>query len=134
MLSKKQAGFTLFEVLIAVTIVAIMGALLGAPLMKYLKRGKVTATTTALQTIKNALLLYQSDKGEYPTTQQGLEALVPDYIDSEKKIKDGWKRDFEYNAPPVKFRNKFNHYEVISYGESGVETDATEDSDLVVGY
>ena len=134
MIYKRQNGFTIFEILIAVMIVAVMGAIIGPRFVNYLKRAKVTATKQAMENIKSALLLYNSDKGKYPTSREGLEVLVGEYLESEKGLKDGWGNDFEYNSPPLKYKNKYRYYEIISYGEGGLEGGEELESDLHVGY
>ena len=132
---KKSEGFSLMEIMIALLIIGIISAIAGPAIYKYLKRAKVTATQQSLKNIKAQLELYNGDMAKYPTSREGLQALVEPpkprgnwqgpYIE-EKGLKDGWGHELEYNAPPIKYKNQFKHYEIISAGAEGGEGDENE--------
>ena len=121
-------GFTLIEVMVVVVILALLAALVGP---KIIGRSDDAKRTDALLQIKNfetALKMYQLDTGSYPTTEQGLSALIqkpttgmpPEnyrsegYLDGKKIPKDPWGRDFVYSKAE-------NGYDVKSLGPDGVE-------------
>lgn len=139
---RKKSAFSLLEIMIAVMIIGVIGAIAGPAIWRYLSRAKETATKQSMQTLKQALMMYNSDMGAYPSSKEGLEVLIQSpsprgnwrgpYVEKgEKAFKDGWKNDFEYNAPPIKNKKDFKHYEIVSYGAGGEE--AGEDSEIIVG-
>ena len=74
--ASSRAGFTLAEVLIAVTIVVILGAVVGLNVLDLPQKGRVGAARQQLETFKTAIAMYAADNGDVPTAEQGLEALV----------------------------------------------------------
>lgn len=137
---KRVPGFSLIEVMIAVAIIGIMAATVGPSIVNYLSKGRVSQTKTKLATIKMALQDYQTDVGHFPTKAEGnLQALVKSpkgekvrkkwdgpYIEGGEVPEDAWGFDFEYNAPPARYKDKYRYFEVISYGETGEETGKDE--------
>ncbi|RLJ70880.1 type II secretion system protein G (GspG) [Hydrogenivirga caldilitoris] len=126
----KQKGFTLIEVLVVLIILGLIAAIIVPRITGRVDEAKIETTKIQLKAIKDALEQYKLDNGMYPTTEQGLKALVekpttpPEpprwrkYLD--KVPKDGWDRDFIYISPGV------NHpYELRSKGPDGEE--GTED-------
>lgn len=71
-----QQGFTLIEILVVVTILAILGALVVPKIMDRPNDARVVAAKQDIQSILAALKLYKLDNGRFPTTEQGLKALV----------------------------------------------------------
>jgi len=143
MIRGNKAGFSLMEVMIAVAIIAIMAALLGPNLIKFLGRAKSSSTKSNIAALKNGLLDYNADIGHFPDkTEGGLLALIKrpkgdkfktkwagPYIDTESIPEDGWGQEFIYNRPPVKFK-QFKQYELYS---AGPNNDPDEVNDLYAG-
>ena len=73
--SARQAGVTLIEMLVVVTIMALFIAIVGPRLLSRGDAAKVTAARAQLSAFSNALALYKLDTGTFPTTEQGLQAL-----------------------------------------------------------
>lgn len=71
-----EAGLTLIEMMIVLVIIAIVAGLVAANVMGRPDEAKVTATKSNIATISGALKMYRLDNGDYPTTEQGLKALV----------------------------------------------------------
>jgi len=120
------------EIMIAILIIGVMTAVVGPPIYRYFGRAKETATKQSLDGIKNAIMLYNTDMSKYPSSREGLDALIegpsprgnwrgPYLEKGEKALKDGWGNDFEYNAPPVKYKKEYRNFEIISYGPGGEE-------------
>jgi general secretion pathway protein G len=107
-----QRGFTLIEVLVVVAILGILAAIVVPRIMDRPDEAKRVAAKTEIATIVNALKMYRLDNGNYPTTEQGLGALVQrpatnpvpgnwkPYL--ERLPKDPWQGDYQYLSPGVK--------------------------------
>ena len=137
---KPAAGFTLLEVIIAMTIVAILGTVVGLQLHDLPQKGRVNAARTQLATFKTALEIYAADNGAPPTQQQGLGALVAPpttppvptkwnpngYLDSRAIPADPWGRSYAYFSPG----SDGLPYEIVCYGADGEEGGEGFNADL----
>jgi len=103
-----QAGVTLIEMLVVVTIIGLFIALVGPALFKNADKAKVTAARTQIDNFMTALGSYKLDTGTFPTTEQGLKALREKPADLEqwagpympKDIpKDPWEHEYVYKFP-----------------------------------
>lgn len=126
--SKQQRGFTLIEVMVVLAIIGMIVAMVGANLSGTSDDAGVKTTKSQIKLLEGALNLYKVDNYRYPTTEQGLEALVEKptsspvpknykidgYMQGGKLPKDAWDRDFLYFAEKGK-------YEIISLGADGEE-------------
>ncbi|MES2988796.1 MAG: type II secretion system major pseudopilin GspG [Pseudomonadota bacterium] len=110
-----EAGFTLLEVMIVLIIVAILAGLVAVNVMGRPDEAKATATRTNISTISGALKIYRLDNGSYPTTEQGLKALVEKTTAPPAPVTfpqggylsapaaDGWGKPYEYNSDGSSF-------------------------------
>ena len=73
---RRQGGFTLVEIMVVVVIIGILGMLVVPKLLGRTGEARVTAAKTDIATLMQALKLYKLDNQRYPTTEQGLQALV----------------------------------------------------------
>lgn len=108
---KASAGFTLIELMIVVTILAILAAMVVPKLMSRPDEARIVAARQDISTIKQALNLYRLDNKAYPSTEQGLQALVqkptsgviPDNWKSggylERLMNDPWGAPYQYLNP-----------------------------------
>lgn len=121
----RQQGFTLIEVMIVVAILGILATLVVVSVGGRQDQALVTATKSDLQSIKQALDLYKLDNYRYPTTEQGLEALVikPDTARNwpeggylSKVPVDKWDTPFVYISPGAN-----GPFDLYSLGADGAE-------------
>jgi general secretion pathway protein G len=103
-----QAGVTLIEMLVVVTIIGLFVALVGPALFKHADQGRIVAAKSQIENFMTALGTYKLDTGTFPTTEQGLEALRVRPADATqwngpympKDIpKDPWGHDYMYKFP-----------------------------------
>ena len=120
------AGFTFIEIMVVVAILAILAALVVPRIMGRTDDAKRTAAKVQIRNIEGALQLYKLDNGVYPSTEQGLKALIekPSVGVIPKKWKlggylpklpvDSWQNPYKYLSPSQK-----GDYELISLGTDG---------------
>lgn len=121
----KQSGFTLIEVMVVVVILAILAALVVPKIMSTPEKARLVRAQQDVLAIKSALDLYQLDNGFYPSTDQGLEALVTQPTTA--PIPQSWKQGGYLSNLPIDPWGNSYHYtndggqiKVFSYGPSGV--------------
>jgi general secretion pathway protein G len=123
-LRKSQAGVTLIEMLVVVTIIGLFIALVGPKLWSNVDKAKMTKARAEIEGLQNALGTYKLDNGNFPTTEQGLEALRVKPGDAlqwagpytEKDIpKDPWGHDYVYRFPG----EHSDVPDIVSYGADG---------------
>lgn len=128
--SGNAAGFTFIEIMVVVAILAILAALVVPRIMGRTDDAKRTAAKVQIRNIEGALQLYKLDNGVYPTTEQGLKALVEKptvgVIPKKWKIggylpklpEDPWGNPYKYVSPVQKGDYKVE-YEITSLGTDG---------------
>lgn len=132
-----RAGFTLIEIMVVVVILGLLAALVVPKLMGTTETAKKTQTQVQIKGIEQALELFKLDNGFYPTTDQGLAALVkaPEtgrvpknyrkggYLGSVPK--DAWGNDFAYVAP-----GQHGDFDISSLGADNAPGGEGEDGDI----
>jgi general secretion pathway protein G len=126
MSNRRSRGFTLIEILVVVVIIGILGAVIVPNLLGRPDQARVTAAQSDLRSLANALDLYRLDNLHYPSTDQGLAALVskpsgfpePKNYNPDGYIKrvpvDPWGSPYVYERTPTGFR-------LFSLGADGAE-------------
>jgi len=122
--SAVQAGFTLIELMVVLVIIGVLAALIVPNVLDRADDARVTAARTDVNNLIQALKLYKLDNQRYPTTEQGLQALITKpttgpvppnwkpYI--EKLPQDPWRNAYQYLNPGVK-----GEIDVMSFGADG---------------
>ncbi|CAN7220295.1 MULTISPECIES: type II secretion system major pseudopilin GspG [Duganella] len=130
-------GFTLIEIMVVVVIMGVLAALVVPKLLSRTGESKVAAAKVDIATVMQALKLYKLDNQRYPTTEQGLQALLTKpttgpaangwktggYL--EKMPKDPWGNPYQFLSPGVK-----GEVDVFSYGADGAPGGTGDDADI----
>ncbi|MEI8298990.1 MAG: type II secretion system major pseudopilin GspG [Pseudomonadota bacterium] len=133
----RARGFTLIEIMVVVVILAILGTLVAPQILGRIDEARVTKARNDLRLYESALDLYRMDNFRYPTTDQGLEALVTKPNDPSLKnwrqdgyvkqlVKDPWGHDYVYLAPG----SNATPYDLLSLGADGQPGGQGIDADL----
>jgi general secretion pathway protein G len=121
-----EQGFTLVEMLVVITIIGLIMGLIGPRVLNYLSESKVKAAKIQLQSFAGALDLFYLDAGRFPSTSEGLAALVKQtpgvgawngpYLRGGTVPNDPWSHTYVYRAP-----GEHGPYDIMSYGADGQE-------------
>ena len=121
-----EAGFTLVEMLVVITIIGLIMGLVGPRVLNYLSESKVKAAKIQMQSFSSALDLFNLDTGRYPATGEGLGALIQSpgtipawngpYLKGGVLPNDPWGKPYVYRSP-----GEHGAYDILSYGSDGQE-------------
>ncbi|VAW57238.1 General secretion pathway protein G [hydrothermal vent metagenome] len=135
--NKKQQGFTLIEIIVVVVIIGILATFVAPKFMGKTDDARIVKAKNDIQAIESALDLYKLDNYAYPTTDQGLEALINipssdpaptnwqkgGYV--KKLQKDPWQRPYLYLNP-----GEHTEIDIYSYGADGIEGGEGNNADI----
>ncbi len=136
---RSSSGFTLIEIMVVMVILGILAGLIVPRIMDRPEEARRTKAAIQIQSIEQALKLYKLDNGQYPTTEQGLQALVEapsvgrlarkwrdgGYLDKGKVPLDPWGNEFVYIAPGL-----HGDFDLMSYGPDGEPGGEGKDADI----
>lgn len=135
---KNNSGFTLIEVMVVVIILGILATFVVPKLVGRTDDAKIVKAKVDIQAMETALKLYKLDNGVYPTTDQGIEALISQpetgeasnwreggYLDQKKIPKDPWGNPYIYLSPGL-----HGDYDIVSYGADKMPGGEKENSDI----
>jgi general secretion pathway protein G len=111
---RAERGMTLIEIMVVLVIIGLIAGAVAVNVMGRLDEAKVKQAKTDLHTLENCLDLFKLDKGRYPTTEEGLAAVVA--AGKCKNVKDPWQNDYVYLNPGQAHTDSFD---VKSYGADG---------------
>lgn len=130
-----NAGFSLMELLVVITILALLATIVGVNVIGKVDTGKQNTAKAQIQDFETALDMFRLDVGRYPTSQEGLTALMEKPSDAEgwagpylkKEIpRDPWKHDYVFVSP-----GEHGDYDIISYGQDGSPGGDKNNKDIV---
>jgi len=138
-MKRNENGFTLIELMVVIVILGILAGLIVPRIMGRPDEARQAKARIQIESLETALKLYKLDNGDYPTTEQGLQALIepPDvgepakrwreggYLEKGKIPRDPWGNDYVYLSPGAK-----GDFDIISYGADGETGGDGKDSDI----
>ena len=140
--ARSRHGFTLIEIMAVVLIMGLLAGIVGVAVFGQLDSARVGTTATQMKQIESALAFYQMENGRFPTTEQGLSALVrkptigPEprnwrpggYLQGGQVPLDAWGNPYQYQYPGT---NNPQAFDLWSFGADG--TPGGEDTDAEIG-
>jgi len=132
-------GFTLIELMVVIVILGILAGLIVPRTMGRPEEAKQLKAKLTIESLETSLRLYKLDTGSYPTTEQGLQALIerPDtgnvpkgyrdsgYLEKGRVPRDPWENEFVYLSPGVN-----GEYDIVSYGADGIPGGEGKNKDI----
>ncbi|MBI3346938.1 MAG: type II secretion system major pseudopilin GspG [Burkholderiales bacterium] len=133
----RQTGFTLLELLVVMVIIGLLASYVGPRFFGQIGKSEIKAARVQLDALDKALAAYRLDVGAYPSTEQGLKALVERPNDevkwsgpylSKAVPSDPWGRPYAYSLPG----DNGHDYELSSFGKDGQRGGTDENADISV--
>ena len=128
------AGFTLLELLVVVAIIGLLAGYVGPKLFTQLGKSEISSAKAQITAFEKALDLYRLDTGHYPSTEQGLNALLTrpqneakwngPYLEKVVPV-DPWGKPYVYRFPGQK-----REYDLLSYGKDGQPGGTDDNADI----
>jgi general secretion pathway protein G len=135
---RRQAGFTLIEVMVVVIILGLLAAIVMPRLVGQTDKARYEQARIQMRILEDALKRYKLENGRFPTTSQGLQALVQQpssgaqnwpqggYLDKPEVPQDPWGNDYIYVSPGQHGPD----YDIMSLGADGIEGGDGFDKDI----
>lgn len=130
-----EAGFTLVELLVVLTILVLLASLIGPRVIGYIGSSKAKSAKVQIESLAAALQLYRIDTGRYPTTAEGLRALVErpgnagpwngPYLSKQALPSDPWGRAYNYRSP-----GQHGEFDIFSLGADNQPGGTGENADI----
>ena len=136
---RRNGGFTLIELMVVIVILGVLAGLIIPRIMGRPEEARQMKAQIQIESIETALKLYKLDNGAYPSTEQGLSALIESptvgelprawreqgYLEKGKVPKDPWDNEYIYLSPGT-----HGDYDLISYGADGEAGGEGKDKDI----
>lgn len=136
----REEGFSFIEIMAVVIIIGLLTTLVGRTIFRQFARAKQTLAGPKIQKIEAALEFYKADNGSYPTSEQGLDALItapsgdpaprnylPGGYATRADLLDPWQNPLQYRVPG---EHNPHSFDVFSYGADGVEGGEGENAEV----
>ena len=139
----RQRGFTLIEIMVVVIIIGLLAAVIVPSVINKVDEARVSKAKADIQSLETALTMYRLDNSKYPTTDQGLQALVVQPTDPsirhwkqggylQRISKDPWGADYVY-AMPGQHGKDYDLYTLGSDGQPGGDGTAADIGNWNIG-
>lgn len=132
---QREAGFTLVELLVMLSILALLAGLVGPRVLGYIGSSKAKTAKIQIESISAALQLYRIDVGRYPTTSEGLRALIQPsgsvaswngpYLAKRELPRDPWGHEYQYRSP-----GQGGDFDITSLGADNQPGGTGENADI----
>ena len=132
---RRNTGFTLLELLVVLAILGLLIGLVGPAIMRQFGSAKEKIAHQSIERLVTVLEMYKLDIDRYPTTEQGLQALITrpqgvarwngPYVQGEKIPEDPWGRPFVYRSPSTRSGRDFDLYSLGPNGDAAGPGDAS---------
>jgi len=133
--TKRTTGFTLIEIMAVVIIIGLLTTIVGAAIFSQVDKGRMTTAKAQINSLEGVLELYRMDNGRFPTTEQGLEALViapsgepaprsyppGGYLKGGRVPVDPWSNPYQYESPGQHNSYSFDIWSLGADGSPGGE-------------
>jgi len=125
----EERGFTLLEIMVVLVIIGVLAAMVAPRFIERADEAKVDSTKAQMQSIGQAMKLYRLQHGSYPSSSEGIQALVTPgksgkrYLDNLPK--DAWGNAFIYLSPGV-----HGDFDILSYGADAKQGGSSFDTDI----
>lgn len=134
----RRDGFTLIEIMAVVLIIGLLTTLVGIAIIPQIDKGRVTTARTQIKNLEAALETFRMDNAHFPSTEQGLQALIqppPDvrnyqtggYLREKRIPVDPWGNAYQYEAPG---QHNDHSFDLWSWGADGTPGGADADADI----
>ena len=137
----RKDGFTLIEIMAVVLIIGLLSTIVGVAIFTQVDKGRVTAARAQISNLEGVLELYRMDNARFPTTEQGLEALIqpatssPEprnfppggYLKGGRVPLDPWGEPYQYESPGS---NNTRGFDIWSWGADGTPGGEGVDADI----
>ncbi len=135
----RRRGFTLIEIMVVIVILAALAALVAPKIIGRTDDAKLADAKLQIRNLETALKLYKLDNGNFPSTEQGMQALISKptvglipknyrsegYLESKTVPKDPWGTEFIYLSP-----GEHGDYDLCSFGADGVKGGEAKGADI----
>ncbi len=108
------SGFSLIEVMVVLVIIALLASIVGINVKSHIDRGRQKKARADISVLTTQVKLFYANTGRYPTASEGLQVLVPEYV--ETLSRDPWRNDYQYEIP-----GRGGAFDVICFGADGRE-------------
>jgi general secretion pathway protein G len=136
--ARENAGFTLIEIMAVVLIIGLLSTIVGVSIFAQVDKGRITAASVQISNLESVLELYRMDNAHYPTTEQGLDALINEtddarnfprggYLQKRTVPADPWGNPYEYEQPG---QNNTYSFDLWSYGADSKPGGEDVDGDI----
>jgi general secretion pathway protein G len=135
-LRRAAAGFTLIELLVVLVILGLLAGIVGPNIIGKTETANVQATKTQVENLSAALDMFRLEVGRYPTSSEGLQALIEEppgterwngpYLKKKQIPKDAWGNEFHYESP-----GQHGDFDLYSLGPDNAQGGDGDDADIV---